>query len=129
MNLKSISSVIATILIVVIVVGLSAFAYFSFSGTMSKILTGSTQEIQQTTRNIVQCTRIGGNIYVDGFSFKYRIPINITENSGNNLTDYQVLLIINTQQLISQGKMRSDCSDIRFTYYNSTSNTEVKIPY
>ena len=61
--------------------------------------------------------------------FNYRIPITIKENSGKNLNDYQVLIIINTQNLIAAGKMKSDCSDIRFTYYNSTSNTEIKIPY
>jgi len=46
--------------------------------------------------------------------WKYRIPITITENSGQNLTDYQVNITINTQSLITQGKMRSDCGDIRF---------------
>ncbi|MEM5815923.1 MAG: DUF2341 domain-containing protein [Candidatus Aenigmatarchaeota archaeon] len=51
--------------------------------------------------------------YLEGFN--YRIPINITENSGNDLYDYQVLITINTQELISQGKMRNDCGDIRFT--------------
>ncbi|MEM5806667.1 MAG: DUF2341 domain-containing protein, partial [Candidatus Aenigmatarchaeota archaeon] len=47
--------------------------------------------------------------------WQYRIPITITERSGNTLTDYQVLVIINTQNLISQNKMRNDCGDIRFT--------------
>ncbi|MEM5881933.1 MAG: DUF2341 domain-containing protein [Candidatus Aenigmatarchaeota archaeon] len=46
--------------------------------------------------------------------WQYRIPITIRENSGNTLTDYQVLVTINTQNLISQGKMRNDCGDIRF---------------
>ncbi|MEM5870741.1 MAG: DUF2341 domain-containing protein, partial [Candidatus Aenigmatarchaeota archaeon] len=47
--------------------------------------------------------------------WQYRIPITITERSGNTLTDYQILVVINTQNLISQGKMRNDCGDIRFT--------------
>ncbi|MEM5821015.1 MAG: DUF2341 domain-containing protein [Candidatus Aenigmatarchaeota archaeon] len=47
--------------------------------------------------------------------WQYRIPITIKENSGNTLTDYQVLIALNTQSLISQGKMRNDCGDIRFT--------------
>ena len=45
--------------------------------------------------------------------WKYRIPITIT-NSGQNLTDYQVNITIDTKSLITQGKMRSDCGDIRF---------------
>jgi len=48
-------------------------------------------------------------------SWQYRRPINITEQSGNTLTDYQVLITIDTASLISEGKMRSDCGDIRFT--------------
>jgi hypothetical protein len=47
-------------------------------------------------------------------SWAYRMPITITENSGNSLTDYQVLVTINTASLIAAGKMRSDCGDIRF---------------
>jgi hypothetical protein len=47
--------------------------------------------------------------------WKYRktITINNTSNS-NNLTDYQVLVTLDTQSLISAGKMRSDGGDIRF---------------
>ena len=59
----------------------------------------------------------------------YRKPIIIQENSGNTLTDYQVRLEIDTATLISEGKMNSDCSDIRFTYYNESDNTETEIPY
>jgi hypothetical protein len=47
-------------------------------------------------------------------SWRYRAPvvINNTLNS-NTLKDYQVLVTLDTQTLISQGKMRSDCGDIR----------------
>ena len=50
------------------------------------------------------------------FDFNYYRPITIdnTQNS-NDLTDYQVLVTLDTTTLISQGKMRSDCGDIRFT--------------
>ncbi|MEM5832485.1 MAG: hypothetical protein QXT38_04240, partial [Candidatus Aenigmatarchaeota archaeon] len=44
----------------------------------------------------------------------YRRPITIS-NSGSALTDYQVLVTLDTASLISSGKMRSDCGDIRFT--------------
>ena len=74
----------------------------------------------------------------------YRRPIKIdnTQNS-NTLSDYQVLVTLDTASLISAGKMRSDCGDIRFTDSDgatlldywiasgiNTSNTEiwVKIP-
>ena len=46
----------------------------------------------------------------------------IIDNSlnSNSLTDYQILITLDTQSLISQGKMRSDCGDIRFTDFNGT---------
>ncbi|RIB35321.1 MAG: hypothetical protein BXU00_02210 [Candidatus Nanoclepta minutus] len=51
-------------------------------------------------------------------NWKYRVPITIKENSGSSLTNYQVNITIDTQSLISAGKMRSDCGDIRFTDAN-----------
>ncbi|MEM5810918.1 MAG: DUF2341 domain-containing protein [Candidatus Aenigmatarchaeota archaeon] len=53
---------------------------------------------------------------VEGVVNGYRKPITIdnTQNS-NTLTDYQVLVTLDTASLITAGKMRSDCGDIRFT--------------
>ncbi|MDO8265202.1 MAG: DUF2341 domain-containing protein [Candidatus Parcubacteria bacterium] len=44
----------------------------------------------------------------------YRKPVTIT-NSGSALSDYQVLVALNTSSLVSAGKMKSDCGDVRFT--------------
>jgi len=46
--------------------------------------------------------------------WQYITPVTIYENSGSNLTDYQVLLTFDTQTPITAGKMNSDGSDIRF---------------
>ena len=54
----------------------------------------------------------------DYSDWQYRKEITITEQSGNTLTNYQVKLTIDTASLISEGKMNSDCSDIRFTDEN-----------
>jgi len=54
-----------------------------------------------------------------GWNYRRPITIDNTSNS-NNLTDYQVLVTLNTQSLISSGKMRNDCGDIRFTDSNGT---------
>ena len=43
----------------------------------------------------------------------FKKPITIT-GSGNTLTDYQVLLTMDTASLISAEKMRPDCGDMRF---------------
>jgi hypothetical protein len=49
-------------------------------------------------------------------AWSYRRPITIDNTPGSNsLSDYQVLVTLDTSSLISTGKMRSDCGDIRFT--------------
>ena|GEM_PF-2726844 len=52
--------------------------------------------------------------WLSGWKYRQTITIDNTA-SGNALTDYQILVVLNTTSLISQGKMNSDCSDIRFT--------------
>lgn len=47
-------------------------------------------------------------------SWTYRSKINISENSGNDLSNYATSLSINTQGLIANGKMNTDASDMRF---------------
>lgn len=61
------------------------------------------------------------NWYSSGLSsgWSYRKPITIS-NSGSSLTNYQVSVIIDTATLLSQGKIRSDCGDIRFNDNDST---------
>jgi len=45
----------------------------------------------------------------------YYRQITVTNNAAQNLSDYQVNFTLNTLALIAQGKMRSDCSDLRVT--------------
>lgn len=47
-------------------------------------------------------------------SWEYRKPINVTEQSGNDLNNFQVELSLDTATPISEGKMQSDCADLRF---------------
>ncbi|ODS35435.1 hypothetical protein BEH94_01360 [Candidatus Altiarchaeales archaeon WOR_SM1_SCG] len=56
-------------------------------------------------------------------SWDYRKEININENSGGNLSDYQISIEVDTQTLILENKMNADCSDIRFI------DDEKEIPY
>ncbi len=49
-----------------------------------------------------------------GWQYYRDITIDNTQNS-NTLTNYQVLVTIDTASLISAGKMNNDCSDVRFT--------------
>jgi len=54
-------------------------------------------------------------------SLRYRRPITINNTSNsNNLSFFQILVTIDTASLISAGKMRSDCGDIRFVDSDET---------
>ena len=57
--------------------------------------------------------------WLSGWAYRKPITIDNTANS-NNLTDYQVLVTLDTQSLISAGKMQSDCRDIRFADSDGT---------
>ncbi len=46
-------------------------------------------------------------------NWQYRTPITIN-NSGSALTNYQILITLDTASLISAGKLRSDAGDLRF---------------
>jgi len=56
-------------------------------------------------------------------SWQYRRPITINNTANSNLTDYQVLVKVDTATLINEGKLRSDCGDIRFV--DGTDETEL----
>jgi len=47
-------------------------------------------------------------------NWNYRKPITIS-NIGSTLTDYQVLVTMDTASLVAAGKLLSNCNDIRFT--------------
>jgi len=46
--------------------------------------------------------------------WEYLMPVTITNNASNTLSNYQVKVIVNTASLISAGKMISTGDDIRF---------------
>jgi len=56
-------------------------------------------------------------------TFARRKAVNISENSGNTLTEYQILIELNTIELIDAGYMQSNCEDIRIA------NLTDPIPY
>jgi hypothetical protein len=51
-------------------------------------------------------------------AWQYRKAISIGYTGASALTDFQVSVDIGTSALIAAGKMKSDCSDIRFTDQN-----------
>ena len=63
----------------------------------------------------------------DKLCFPYRKELDVT--AGSSLSNYQVMLKLNLSTELSSGKVKSDCSDLRFSYYNQTSNSDEKISY
>ena len=59
-------------------------------------------------------TEAPGGWYNASWIYRKPIVINNTQNS-NSLTDFQVLVTVDTASLIAAGKMRSDCGDVRIT--------------
>lgn len=50
------------------------------------------------------------------YSFRQRVPVG--NSSGENKTDFQVKITLDTASLIASGKLQSDCQDIRVTDIN-----------
>ena len=53
-------------------------------------------------------------------SWQYRRIIKLTNTNDSDLVDFQTMLEINTQEIISNSKMNSDCSDLRFALGDGT---------
>ncbi|MHA2284104.1 MAG: DUF2341 domain-containing protein, partial [Promethearchaeota archaeon] len=61
-------------------------------------------------------------------SYKYRTPINITnKHTGDLPKGYSVNISVNTSNLFSNGKLRSDGKDLRIVWYNSSSETWLEL--
>jgi hypothetical protein len=58
-------------------------------------------------------SELGSENWLGGWIYRIEITIDNRQNTST-LTDYQILVTVNTAALISAGKMKSDCSDIRF---------------
>jgi len=102
MGIRSLSPIMASILIAsIIVVIVVIFYVFKFNSTSNS-------------------TTITTPPSLNNFSYYRPVIINNAQNP-NTLTNYPILVTLDTKSLISQGKMRADCGDIRFT--DSDGNT------
>ncbi|MCD6229285.1 MAG: DUF2341 domain-containing protein [Candidatus Diapherotrites archaeon] len=50
----------------------------------------------------------------------YRKQVTVTDTSGSDLADFQVLVEFNSASLVSAGTMKSDCGDLRFADSSGT---------
>jgi hypothetical protein len=55
-----------------------------------------------------------GTPWLSGWSYRRTVYVD-NSFSSSSLTNFQIIIRLNTAYLISQGKMRSDCGDIRVT--------------
>ncbi|MHB8362013.1 MAG: DUF2341 domain-containing protein [Patescibacteria group bacterium] len=125
------------IIIVAIFIGIILGVYITLSGLLPKVFAtsqgaitfNSSTQFQSGTLSQTQVVGSGtpSNVALTGGSgpdgTKYVAPITIN-NSGNSnaLTNYQVLVTVNTASLITSGELLSDCRDLRFRDSNQTTN-------
>jgi len=130
MSMKSISPIIATILIIVITVAIAGIFYAFTSGTFGSLTQSSSQQIQQQSKitsftiNNVYCSNniIYFNIYNNG-----NIPINInnsqiifTDNNGNTISINGNNIICNNGNIIPIGSNILCYINLYSCYYNVT---------
>jgi flagellin-like protein len=135
MGMKSISPIIATILIIVITVAIAGIFYAFTSGLFGSLTQSSSQQIQQQSQytsftiNNVYCSNniVYFNIYNNG-----NIPINInnsiiifTDNNGNTISINGSNIICNNGNIIPSGS-NSLCYIINnyYCYYSYTNYIE-----
>jgi hypothetical protein len=123
--------------VTVIVLGLSGDTYqlgaWVFEGTNPDVMkpslnfwSGNPIEVQMkspiTTTTMSSTTTTSSSTTTTTIPpWLYRRPVTIS-NSLSALTNYQVLVTADTAPLISAGKMRSDCGDVRFRDSSGTVN-------
>jgi len=104
---------------------------------------GTYVDTQAADGQYEEFTEVPGGWYNASWIYRKPVVINNTQNS-NSLTDFQVLVTIDTASLITAGKMRPDCGDMRFTdsdgvtlvnYWSesginsSNTNVWIKVPF
>ncbi|MDY0096924.1 MAG: DUF2341 domain-containing protein, partial [Candidatus Dojkabacteria bacterium] len=57
-------------------------------------------------------------------SWMYRRPLLVANTSGSTLTNEDVLVILDTQTLISQSKLQADCGDLKFIDSDDSSSLD-----
>lgn len=55
-----------------------------------------------------------GNPFITWQNWRYATPILIINNLNQNLNDYDVKIVFDSQSYINSGEMRTDCGDVRF---------------
>jgi len=83
------------------------------------------QDWTDATQSMTILTYSGSSTPEDMDDWDYKATVEIDNSSGSALTDYQVLVTIDTQSLVSDEKMNSDGSDIRFL----DSDDSTQLPY
>ena len=75
-------------------------------------------------KNLVLCVLLLSSIWVKAqpclTGWTYRVPVLINNTSGGALSNHQVALTLNAQQLIVKGKAKLDGGDIRFLDKNGS---------
>ena len=105
--MKVVSLFIATIILVISTISIGIVVYMHWSGIIKSVVEKEDVNCFGAEFKIV-------NFYSPKTEFKYSREILINNTVNFELKDYQVRIVIDTQNLISNNYLKSDCSDIRF---------------
>ena len=113
---------------------------YSIIGNLIKWVTTSQSDFECSgldNRSHVDTWSSPGDVMLDkkpawiswwNYSWRYRMLINVKENSGSELIGYQVLINL-TSKNFNYSRVNADGSDIRFTLYNQSSDNESLLSY
>ncbi len=133
MNNKSLSPLLSGIILIAITISAAFITATTFSSVIQK--QSQSKETQELSSCSVASLQILNTFYKQNTtylypnwwntSFPYRKEITINNSiNNNNLTDYQIPINISYST-----NMQPDFDDLRFTWYNSSSGKEQKLPY
>ncbi|HHH78057.1 MAG TPA: hypothetical protein ENL18_02450, partial [Thermoplasmatales archaeon] len=113
---------------------------YSISGKLMKWVTTSQSDFEcsgPANRENVDTASSPGDVILEkapawqswwNSSWQYRMKINVTDNSGSGLADYQILITLNPETF-NYSRADANGDDIRFTLYNYSASTESELSY
>ena len=113
---------------------------YSISGELMKWVTTSQSDFEcsgPANRENVDTASSPGDVILEkapawqswwNSSWQYRMKINVTDNSGSGLADYQILITLNPETF-NYSRADANGDDIRFTLYNYSASTESELSY
>ncbi|MFH1784085.1 MAG: DUF2341 domain-containing protein [bacterium] len=114
---------VLTFFIIVILIPLSGYADTWTQTSTADFDAGTKSNVQVIANSVTLDYNFPSLSNDGGGTWSYRKAITIDNTGGGTLTNYQIFVILDTDTLVTAGKMQDDGDDIRFT--DSDGDTEI----